>query len=144
MSGKISLQARFKINNPNVVHQVIGGETILINLQKGHYHSLDKSGTWVLQFVEKGASAEQICAAIAGTCGTHAERLHGEVTQFLSELAAGELILPDARKDAPASIRLDAPDPGFQFKTPLLQTFTDMEEFLLLDPIHYEEEPRND
>ncbi|MEI6331186.1 MAG: hypothetical protein WCP16_18235 [Pseudanabaena sp. ELA645] len=31
---------KFKINTPNVVHELIDGEVIIVNLKKGDYYSL--------------------------------------------------------------------------------------------------------
>ncbi len=130
----------FRINSPNVIHEIIDGEAVLVNLQTGSYYSIDKVGAVVWDYVEKGLSTHQIVEAIAG--GYHGElaQINQGVQQLFTQLQNEQLIVPS---EAPSSNghahSLDGVGNGQdkpQFEAPVLHKYTDMEDLLLLDPIH--------
>jgi hypothetical protein len=93
-------------NRPDVLDEVFDGEAVLVNLRTGRYYALDAAATAVWRAVVAGEPLPE------GT-GAFARRLVEE------ELAVGDV--PDGVGD----------DGG-----PVMEVFTDMEDILLLDPIH--------
>ena len=126
--------ACFQINQPQVISQTIDDEAVVINLLSGTYYSLAGSAGAIWKALELGLTNEQIPAWLESQftdCGTDLERI---ITEFLAELQAESLIIP-ALKDNRPEIPAVAAERG-NFLPPALKKFTDMQELLLLDPIH--------
>lgn len=131
-------QSRFRVNSPTVTHETIDGEAVIINLDSGIYYSLLDAGCVIWNLVEKHLPASEIIARVSESYEGQRATIETGVTQLLSELEQEGLIvhyqsseLPDPENTVPqnGSIRR-------QFQTPVLQKYTDMQELLLLDPIH--------
>ncbi len=128
---------RFRINAPDVVSDNIEGETIGINLQTGNYYSLPgvASHVWSMigQRFSAGAIVERLGAAYSGDDAADVERA---VYGFLRDLLAEGLVVPD---DGPAPAPCAMPEvvsPTGRFEPLRFERYTDMREFLLVDPIH--------
>jgi hypothetical protein len=93
-------------NRPDVLDEVFDGEAVLVNLRTGRYYALDAAATVIWQAIVAGEPLPQ------GNEG------------FASRLVEEEL----ATSDGP----LPPAEPG----GPVMEVFTDMEDILLLDPIH--------
>ena len=139
MEKMLQLDA-FRINTPRVVHQTIDGETIIIDFDNGAYFSADGVGAVIWEQVAQNASVNNIVHALTQCyTGDHAN-IEKEVERFLIELQRESLIAPlDGAPPAPrATPTMSDPNltarPAFQ--APLLQKYTDMQDLLLLDPIH--------
>ena len=104
---------RLVVNPRRVVHETIDGETILIHLETGAYYSLEGSGAEIWNLLVAGWTEDELCDEVA-------RRYPGD-------------------GDAPAGPAPQAV-PDVAFATPALKKYTDMEYFLLLDPIHEVEE----
>ena len=135
------LQA-FRINQPDVVFEVFNDEIVIINLASGTYYSLEKSGAEIWQLMRQGLNCPEIVANTAGAYAVTPEELVYPIQQFLTELAQEKLIVPN---NAPAptnfvesaqSIPGSLPTEQRRFTTPSLNKYTDMQDLLLLDPIH--------
>jgi|SRR5664279_4340742 len=124
---------RYRLNDRDVVSEVLDGEVIVIHLQSGTYYSTLASGADIWNALLSGRSVEEIADCLAR--GAEEERAHiaAEVARFVSELTAENLIFstdsdpigrPNDLGTAPA------------FVTPELHKYTDMQELLLVDPIH--------
>lgn len=131
----------FKINTPRVIHEVIDGEAVIVNLEKGSYYSMDRLGAAIWSLIENGKSVTQIVGAISSRNGDNRREVADGVEQLLVELQQESLIVPSTLDEF--SIGPDSPLPasseGFDkvpFERPVLHKYTDMEDLLLLDPIH--------
>ena len=125
----------FEINKQDIVHEIIDGEAILINMATGSYYSLDGSGAAIWEILQSGAVSMQTIVRELGL------RYQGEVTEIqdetlriLDEMQVDGLVLI-AEQDAirPASTPAMELKP---FESPILTKYTDLEALLLLDPIH--------
>ncbi len=121
------------MNAPHVVHETIDGEAILIHLVTGTYYSLDGTGAELWGALTTGADLGTLLAA-AG------ERYDGdpvEIADAVSELA--EQLRSDGLLVECEPRRIDGPlfpAGRVQFAAPVLHTYTDMQEFMLVDPLH--------
>ena len=93
-------------NRPDVLDEVFDGEAVLVNLRTGRYYALDAAATEVWRAVVAGEPLPE-------GSGAFAHRLVEE------ELAVSDGAAARARRRGPA-----------------MQVFTDMDDILLLDPIH--------
>ena len=105
-------------NRPDVIDEVFDGEAVLINLRHGRYYALDERATAVWRVISDGAAVDDVVAQRPGE----------DVVSFLARLAEEDLVgvsggaLPETTPNGD-------PVPG-------LEVFTDLEDLLLLDPIH--------
>jgi len=126
------MAAQFRINTPHVINEVIDGEAVIINLGSGDYFSLRGSGAYIWQAVEAGADASAIVDAfVAAGLGSAAELIPA-VDGLLDQLVAEGLVVEATDRPAPL---LGAPDMAV-FEPPALEKFTDMQDLILLDPVH--------
>jgi hypothetical protein len=126
----------FRVDPRRVVHETIDGEVILIHLETGNYYSLNGGGAEIWELLGRHASASDVARELAHRHGEAQEALAPAVNGLLGELAAEGLI--DVTEPAPgeesAGDGLDGPAGGFP--RPVLTRYTDMQDFLLVDPIH--------
>jgi hypothetical protein len=129
-------EARFRINQPAVIGQVIEGEAIVVNLDSGAYYSLDRAGADVWNLIEQGATVQDIISGITARYAGEAPTIRAAVLQLVEGLQQENLIVSDtvSAGPMPAEILSDGDKPLFQ--VPVLHKYTDMAELLLLDPIH--------
>ena len=125
---------RFRINSPRVIYETIDGETVIIDFEVGNYYSLRASGADVWECIRQGASANGILAALQMRYEGSEKEIREAFDDFLNHLEQEELIVQ--ADDAGTDIKLPKPEMKIPFQKPLLEKFTDMQELLLLDPIH--------
>lgn len=132
-------ESRLGINPAKVVFETIDGEVILIQLERGNYFSLSGSGERVWALLNSGHTPVEVSAALSEQYGVPASELEPLVGALVEELVAEELVMPlNGEVPAPAvrngSEPADTP-PG-EFIPPKLEKYTDMQDHLLIDPIH--------
>ncbi|MCC7361697.1 MAG: PqqD family protein [Anaerolineales bacterium] len=121
------------INTPKIVHETIEGEVVIINLDNGAYYSLDQAGAALWGELEGGAGTSDLAAYLEAHYAVSAAEAEAAVNAWVAALIAEELV----RRAGPA-----APRPALTssqrspFVTPALNKHTDMQDLLLLDPIH--------
>jgi hypothetical protein len=129
------------VNSPDVVHEIIDGEAVIINLQTGSYYSIDQVGAEIWSLLANGAAASEVVEGIAERFSGEREQIEGGVFKLLDQLQSEGLIRTEDRGDAaPNGAHANGSfmrslDSG-PFSEPMLHKYTDMEELLLLDPIH--------
>lgn len=128
---------RFRVNTPTVTHEIIDGEAVIINLDSGNYYSLVEEGSFIWSLVEKGASASELQNAIRQSYQGDAQEIDRGVQELLGQLQQENLIVPV--DGAEAALELAAANNHREkplFHPPSLNKYSDMQELLLLDPIH--------
>jgi hypothetical protein len=135
-------RARLGVRAPEVIHETIDGEVIIINLATGTYYSLKGSAADIWELIQEpaGASEADVVAAVEARYAAPRSDIETAVTSFLGALTAEGLVSPvEGRSDlAPAASR-HAGDHGAArqaFTPPALEKFTDMQDLVLLDPVH--------
>ncbi len=126
---------RFKINTPDVSAEAFDDEIIAINLKNGHYHSLRGVGFHIWKLLERGHSLDEASAALRHAFPNETDTIASDVRDFAAELQKAELIVPAAAAGASAAVP-NMSRSGESYVRPVVESFTDMEELLLLDPIH--------
>lgn len=130
---------RFRVNTPTVTHETIDGEAVIINLDSGNYYSLVEVGSFIWGLVDKGASASEVQNLVLQTYQGEATDVDQGVQELLGQLQQENLIVP---VDGTGAVDLDlelTSNNGHEkpsFNPPLLHKYSDMQELLLLDPIH--------
>lgn len=126
-------EIRLSVRRPDVIDEVFDGEAVIVNLRTGRYFAFDAAATRVWQGVVAEEPWPALADGIAVATGAAAPVVRARVAAFLEELVTHELVAADGDLTAPAPADA-ATDPAFP--PPVLQVFSDMEDLLLLDPIH--------
>jgi hypothetical protein len=134
---------RFRVNAPNVVHETIDGEVVIVHLKKGDYYSLVKVGANIWENLTKGLARGEIIAEMFKNYDGNQEVIEEAVNDFIGKLEDEEIILVDESNGFKTSSVVTETDNNVEklsFEVPTLDKYTDMEELLALDPIHDVEE----
>jgi hypothetical protein len=131
---------KFKINTPNIVHELIDGEVIIVNLKQGDYYSLLNTSAEIWTEIEREQSSAQIVAQLTQNYQEEPEIIAQGVQLFIDQLIE-EGIITELTGDIPEN---EIVSHGFgnngidkpPFEMPKLSKYTDMEDLLALDPIH--------
>jgi hypothetical protein len=131
---------RFRVNTPTVTHETIDGEAVIINLDSGNYYSLVDVGSFIWSLIEKGASATEVQGVVLQSYQGNATDVDRGVQELLAQLQQENLIVPvdgageafEHSQDVPSNNNHEKPS----FNPPSLHKYSDMQELLLLDPIH--------
>jgi hypothetical protein len=126
-----------KINTPHVVHETIEGETVLLNLQNGYYYSFDGAGALVWEGLVYSGSTEAVYEKVPAL-----QDHQSDITSFIDQLLEEELLVkteaferaPEA--ESPYENEKLVKEAVENYQAPSLNKYTDLEELLLLDPIH--------
>jgi hypothetical protein len=126
------------VNASHVVHETIDGETILIHLGSGSYYSLDGVGSEVWVAVAAGASKEQLVAASNERFTGDPVEVEMGLSNLVTDLLREGLLVEDDGEGDGESIpdSLTFPPGKVAFTAPVLHIYTDMQEFMLVDPLH--------
>jgi len=127
----------YQLGSPAVVHETIDGEVIMVNLDTGCYYSLDGAGAVVWAQLMQGASLAHTVEAVGRIYTASHGDLETALQRLLADLLAENLLKPRDAGAARAILpKLPAADGQRPFVTPVLNKHTDMQDLLLLDPIH--------
>lgn len=141
MTENIAKDNVYTINRMKIIEETIDGEVIIINLDKGHYFSLNGTGTDIWKYIKLGTSISDISANIKASYSDPKNSIEHSINKLLKNLLEEELII--ATDQSNNNIELNSisnidieNDNKILFIEPVLEKYTDMEDLLLLDPIH--------
>ena len=145
-------QKLYKIDRANVVFEVFDTEIVIINLENGNYYSYDGIGVDIWGLLKDQISINKVKKWIINKYNQEdPSEIKEMISRSIAELENENLLIISERnnnidnqiniKDIGVDINLDKKN----FKNPVLQRYTDMQDFLLVDPIHeieYEKWPK--
>jgi hypothetical protein len=127
----------FRINTPHVASEIIEGEVVMIHFATGCYYSTDKVGAVILALVQRQASVAEIVNRLSAACAGEPKRMEESIHGFLDQARREGLIVPvEGPLAAPAADQWPAPGEKTPFEAPRLNKYTDLQDLLILDPIH--------
>ena len=137
MIGAVSGSGHYTVDPARVVSEIIDGEAIIINLANGYYYSLDATAAEIWAGLLAGRSASEIASALQRRYDCSGADPGAAVLSFIADLQADDLITAGPAPESAAS-ESPASDGASRapFRPPVLQRFSDMQGFLLVDPIH--------
>lgn len=121
----------------HVMSEKIDDEVIVIDLTSGTYYSLRDAATAVWDAMSAGCTTEMACVAVEARYDGDRSEIAAAVSAFLDELVAEGLAdaSPADSGPVPTAART-LEDNRRPFTAPKLEKFTDMQELILLDPVH--------
>ena len=127
----------YRVNRPDVVMESFEGELVLVHMKSGNYYSLQGSAPMIWELIDRGSSLEDIADQLVTRYPDDAGEIKRSAQDLVEELVAESLIVPLAGAPTAASSNNTNPlDSDAPFVLPVLERYTDMQELLLLDPIH--------
>ena len=129
----------FLINAPSVVSEIIDGEVIIMNLKSGSYYSSEHIGAVIWSWIESGKTEDEMNRIAVARYDAPPLTISHDLAAFVGQLLDGGLVREVAAPHGGAALNGDDAGPRADkevFVTPVLCTYTDMRDLLLLDPIH--------
>ena len=127
----------FKINSPNVVHETIDNEVVIIEFKTGNYYSLEKTGADIWEWIEQGFTLGEIIEFILNRYECSTAEIEDALGRFINQLQEENLVSVNSMQVSPPKDKPNQKiDPKQPFEIPILLKYSDMQELLLLDPIH--------
>ena len=133
----MSIADRFRVNSPKVVHETIDGEVVIIHLDTGCYYSLDGVGAVIWDRLDHGATLGETGAWLGQHYPANQPEVESTIARLANELQTESLIVP--LNGQPPATNGGLPSAGplpAVFQSPVLHKHTDMQDLLLLDPMH--------
>jgi len=122
----------------HIVHQNIVGEVIIVDLRAGTYFSLTETASFIWEALVTGFSRNEIIEEVFNIFDGTREEIEQSVDQLLAQLVADQLIVETEATDTTKSRAINMAPSGEKrpFVEATVQKYTDMEDILVLDPIH--------
>jgi len=138
LKGGLLALVRYRMDTPNVIHQALDGEVIMIDLRSGAYYSLQAGGPESWNELQASPALEDIVASLAASHVEPRPELEEVVGAFLQELERNHLVVSFvADGEAPPRPRSPEQRPTrTNLEPPVLERFDDMQDLILLDPVH--------
>lgn len=128
------MSAVYAVRSPDVVHETIDGETVIVDMAFGTYYRLEGAAAVAWPSLARGASAADLGALLAGHFDAAETDIAKAVAEFLAALEEYKLIAPAA---SPASAAPKSPAaPKRAFPGMAVHRFTDFQELFFIDPVH--------
>jgi hypothetical protein len=125
-----------RVNTPAVIGEVIDGDVVLINFDTGTYYLLGGAGAEIWPLLEQGATPAVIEARLREVYALADGDIRPDLDRWLEELVSEHLIAPGEPSPGDPAPDLPAATEAGEYAPPTLSRFDDMQEMLLLDPIH--------
>jgi hypothetical protein len=125
----------FCVASANLHSQTFEDEVVVLDTKSGVYFSLRGSAVDVWSLIESHVSRTTIVDFLTARYDSDPELIFGAVDSCIERLSAHGLIreTPSCRDSA---LFIAPSDAKLPFSEPLVEHFTDMQDLLLLDPIH--------
>lgn len=133
-----------KIDSPEVVHETLDGEVVVVNFKNGRYYSLEHVGSEVWSCIQRGMDTDSTIAAVTAQYDGDPQEITTDINQFVADLLKEGLVVPvESTSSAPSNgsasaLQMDTPKQ--KFRAPALIKYEDMEGLLLLDVAHDEDD----
>jgi len=125
-------QCSYELSGVNIVSEIFGGEVVAVNLDSGKYYSMLHAGAYIWSALLAHHSADQIAASLSAQCHIDLLSVQQDVQQFIAKLESEGLL-----KRSPSDKQLIDVTPYVgDYVRPVFEVFSDMQEILLLDPVH--------
>jgi len=133
----------FISNQPRIAMESIDGETIIIDFETGLYYSARNEAYLILELILSGFSPDEIITSCIQFSNKPVETIKPLIDDFIASLVDAQILIPASDGiPSPAKQELDARHLNHpiwfsgSFNPPVLESFKDMQEILLMDPIH--------
>jgi hypothetical protein len=126
----------YRVNEPDVIHQLFDREVVVVDLRNGSYYSLSESGgTAWLAFGSGGASFADVAQLLTAVYALPHDVVARDLQAFIAELTTRDLIVACPSGEVAVDVARIA-TPAAAYSPPELRSYNDLQELFLLDPVH--------
>jgi hypothetical protein len=126
---------RYNIYYNNILSDVFGEEVVLVNLESGVYYSLKYSAAQIWIRLINQYSPTEVFADLIQIYQVDENDLISDINLFITQLLEDKII-KIASETEKKSIEFNSKGILVTYTSPVVETFSDMQEILLLDPVH--------
>jgi hypothetical protein len=123
----------FRTDLPDTASELFDGELVIAHYGSGLYYSLSEAGALVWQGLRHGLAVDEVTAWLGGQFTAEAAAIPAQVQNFVARLKDEGLLIEVA--DSVKVSELPAVTTQ-KWSEPVLERFDDLQELLLLDPVH--------
>lgn len=127
---------RFRVNEPSVLFETFDEEIVAVNLDTGNYYSISKTGPMIWMDAVNGFSMEEIVDRVRSRYTGERAAIATEVGAFIDRLLSDDLLVESSDDSPRRECTLESVADKTQFESPLIENYSDMQDLLMLDPIH--------
>ncbi|MDG2383307.1 MAG: hypothetical protein P8N76_16675 [Pirellulaceae bacterium] len=128
---------RFQLNSPHVVEEKIDDEVMVIHLVSGVYYNMVSPAADIWQSIINGVSLPSLTTYYVRHFPDCEKSIIADLASFVAALESEQLIVSTAPNgNTMENENLLPPHAPNAWKAPELNRYTDMQEMLLVDPIH--------
>ncbi len=129
-----------KINKQNITYEMIDEEVIVIHLEKGYYYSLRGVAAEIWVAISKEITEPTIVEGVLDRYeNSNKEVIERSILNFILELKNEDLVVySKGNPEKTVEYKNIFPHLSVKksFEPPFMEKYTDLEELLLLDPVH--------
>ena len=118
---------RYRSNEPAVVADIIDGEVVIMNLERGSYYSINQSGANVWRLLISGAPVAKISAAMAAHFDVPTAQVELDIGRLVCRLVEEGVIVP-IKDDAADQTITPAPFSLASYVPPVMEVYSDMKD----------------
>ncbi|NQW48176.1 MAG: PqqD family protein, partial [Planctomycetes bacterium] len=136
MAATAFSEQSYRVNEPDVIHQLFDREVVVVDLRNGSYYSLSESGgaAW-LAFGSGGALVGDVARLLTAVYTIPPDVAARDLQAFIAELTTCDLIVTCP----PGTLSAATPTVATAtaaYSPPELRSYNDLQELFLLDPVH--------
>lgn len=125
---------RYSTSVPNIASELFDGELVIAHYGSGLYYSISASGALIWQGLRHGLADTEVEGWLAAHYPGQEAEIASVVTSFIDRLNDEALLIP-LTTDVPRGPPLPRLNGG-RFEAPMIERFDDLQELLLVDPVH--------
>ncbi len=122
----------YTIIRSRIVYEILNTEVIAIDFNTGNYYALAHVAKQIWQMLEQKTPFDQMAQMISNSYALEPSKVTADLRHFINELLENGLIEPSSEIGEPVQI---APLEG-PYEPPRIHVYTDVQNLLLLDPVH--------
>jgi len=123
--------AQYELNSPEVIFDQFDDEAVIVNLKSGHYFSILGNSAVIFQLLTSGVSTESIAQAYLPHETINRGKMKEELDAHLATLVHYKIL-----RKAEKAITYEKEIPAIKFEKLIFEVFHDMEEVIMIDPVH--------
>jgi hypothetical protein len=131
----MELNSRYTVFDQNIVCDIFGDEVVLVNLETGVYYSFMNSAAQVWTRIQNQYTIAEIVSDFELLYSNSSEDIIPAVKSFVDNLLLLKLIKTSTLTER-ILINVKSDLTKTAFAEPLIETFSDLQDILLLDPVH--------
>ena len=123
----------YRTDIPETASELFDGELVIADYGSGLYYAVSVTGSLIWQGLRHGLADHEVVRWLAGHFTSDSTVLPGVVATFISQLLDHRLLIAVPSAPPGPALPVLASE---SFAMPSLERFEDLQELLLLDPVH--------